>query len=110
VTKSRYDVIMRQRHFQILGRALDLNALIAERMHTYLKQNIDYAISRFEASDLTAIVELEDQFLNIRLAHKMMSQYFEIDSFDKISFKGKGGKEKGSTHALTRLVQIFLLL
>jgi len=84
VPKSRYDVIMRQRHFQILGRALDLNALIAERMHTYLKQNIDYAISRFEASDLTAIVELEDQFLNIRLAHKMMSQYFEIDSFDKL--------------------------
>lgn len=76
---------MRQRHFQLLGRSLDLNALIGQRMHTYLKQNIDYAISRFEASDLTAIVELENQFLNIHFVHKMMSQYFVLDPFDQIS-------------------------
>ena len=76
---------MRQRHFQLLGRSLDLNALIAQRVHTYLKQNIDYAISRFEASDITAIIELENQLINIRLVHKMMSQYFVLDPIDQIS-------------------------
>lgn len=76
---------MRQRHFQLLGRSFDLNALIAERMKTYLKQNIDYAISRFEASDLTGVIELENQLTNVRFVHRMMSQYFVLDPFENVS-------------------------
>jgi cytoplasmic FMR1 interacting protein len=56
VPRSRYDVILRQRHVQLLGRSVDLNHLIGQRMNTYLRQNIDYAISRFEASDITGVV------------------------------------------------------
>lgn len=76
---------MRQRHFQLLGRSFDINALIGERMQSYLKQNIDYTISRFEASDLSCIIELENQLLNIRLVHKMMSEFFALDPFDHVS-------------------------
>ncbi len=56
VPRSRYDVVLRQRHVQLLGRSVNLNFLIAQRMNTYLRQNIDYAISRFEASDITSVV------------------------------------------------------
>jgi cytoplasmic FMR1 interacting protein len=56
VPKSRYDVLLKQRHVQLLGRSIDLNHLIAQRMNTYLRQNIDFAINRFEASDLTGII------------------------------------------------------
>jgi cytoplasmic FMR1 interacting protein len=46
--KSRFDVLLKQRHVQLLGRSVDLNHLIAQRMNGYLRQNIDYAITRFE--------------------------------------------------------------
>lgn len=77
---------MRQRHFQLLGRSLDLNNLISQRQNTYLRQNLEYAISRFEASDLTCLVELEHQLLNIQLTHKLMSQHFTLDPWEHISF------------------------
>ncbi len=85
VPKSRYDVLIRQRHFQLLGRSLDLNNLISQRQNTYLRQNVEYAINRFEGSDLTSIIELENQLLNIQLVHKMMSQYFSLDPWNTIS-------------------------
>jgi cytoplasmic FMR1 interacting protein len=56
--KSRYHVILKQRHFQLLGRSIDLNHLIGQRMNSKLRQNIDFAISRFEASDITTIIEV----------------------------------------------------
>ncbi len=56
--KSRYYVILKQRHFQLLGRSIDLNHLIGQRMNSKLRQNIDFAISRFEASDITTIIEV----------------------------------------------------
>lgn len=56
--KSRYDVLLSQRHIQLLGRSVDLNNLICQRMNTYLRQNVDYAISRFEASNITNVIVL----------------------------------------------------
>jgi len=79
VSKSRYDVILRQRHIKLLGRSIDLNNLIAQRMNTYLRQNIEFAISRFEASDLACIVELEMLIFNVHLTHHLLSEYLELD-------------------------------
>jgi cytoplasmic FMR1 interacting protein len=50
VPKSRYDSLLKQRHFQLLGRSINLNYLIGQRMNQHLRQNIDYAISRFEVN------------------------------------------------------------
>jgi len=82
--KSRFDVLLRQKHIQLLGRSLDLVGLLAQRQNTLIRQNIDYAISRFEASDLTSIIELETAINNIKLTYKLLSEYFELDSFDSI--------------------------
>eukprot|EP01119_Soliformovum_irregulare_P019520 TRINITY_DN6199_c0_g1_i4.p1 TRINITY_DN6199_c0_g1~~TRINITY_DN6199_c0_g1_i4.p1 ORF type:complete len:1378 (-),score=485.69 TRINITY_DN6199_c0_g1_i4:58-4191(-) len=82
--KSRYDVILRQRHVRLLGRSIDLNLLIAQRMNTYLRQNMDYAINKFEASDITTILELESMINNLRLTHSLMSKYFNLDPWDSI--------------------------
>lgn len=51
-------------------------------MNGKLRQNIDFAISRFEASDITSIIELETQLINIRLVHALLSEHLELDSFD----------------------------
>lgn len=67
-----------------MGRSIDMNNLIGQRMNTKLRQNIDFAISRFEASDITSIIELETQLTNIRLVHALLSEQLELDNFDDI--------------------------
>lgn len=41
---------------QILGRSIDLNKLIGQRVNASLQKALDVAISRFEAGDITGIV------------------------------------------------------
>jgi len=84
VPKSRLDSIMHQRHFLLLGRSIDVNKLISQRINSYLRQNIDYAISRFEASDITSIIELEEQLRNVRHTHFLLSQHFELEPYDNL--------------------------
>lgn len=42
--------------FQILGRSIDLNRLIGQRVNASLQKALDVAISRFEGGELTGIV------------------------------------------------------
>ena len=53
---NRYVTILKQRHVQLVGRSLDLNALLGQRMGTNLIKAMDLAISKFESSDLCGIV------------------------------------------------------
>lgn len=53
---NRYATILKQRHVQLVGRSLDLNALLGQRMQSSMIQAIDLAIAKFESSDLCAIV------------------------------------------------------
>ena len=41
---------------QLLGRAIDLNRLLAQRLGGNLLKAIDSVIQKFESSDITAIV------------------------------------------------------
>uniref|UniRef100_A0A914V5T6 Uncharacterized protein n=1 Tax=Plectus sambesii TaxID=2011161 RepID=A0A914V5T6_9BILA len=52
----RYKTLLKQRHVQLLGRSIDLNRLVTQRINIALLKTLDVAISRFEADDLTAIV------------------------------------------------------
>lgn len=84
VPQSRYDVILKQRHVKLLGRSVNLNELIAQRMNTYLRQNVEHAISRFEASNLTSVVELEHLLNNIKFTYMLLSEHFHLDPWDSI--------------------------
>lgn len=53
---NRYVTILKQRHVQLLGRSLDLNALLGQRMGSNMIKAIDLAIAKFESSDLCGIV------------------------------------------------------
>ena len=53
---NRYETLLQQRHIQLLGRSIDLNRLIAQRMNANLQRSLDVAISRFESGDITGIV------------------------------------------------------
>lgn len=79
---NRYTTILKQRHVQILGRSIDLNHLIGQRINAALQKSLDIAISRFEAGDLTGCVELEGLIECNRLAHKLLRQYLTMNDFD----------------------------
>ncbi len=53
---NRYVTILKQRHVQLLGRSIDLNALLGQRLGSNMLKAIDLAISKFESSDLCSIV------------------------------------------------------
>ena len=78
---GRYDVMMRQRHLQRVGRSVDLNAMLRQRLHGHLRQNIENAIRQFESSDLTGIIELEQQLTVIRSTHKLIAERVELEPF-----------------------------
>lgn len=84
VPKSRYANVLRQRNVQLLGRSVDINLLIGHRLNNSLRQNLEHAISRFEASDLSTIGELESLVNNVRLTHRLLSEHFDIDNWDAI--------------------------
>ncbi|CAH1268673.1 CYFIP1 [Branchiostoma lanceolatum] len=79
---NRYETLLKQRHVQILGRSVDLNQLITQRISTAMQKSLDVAIGRFESGDLTGIVELECLTEVNRLTHKLLSEHVSLMDFE----------------------------
>ncbi|XP_032879162.1 cytoplasmic FMR1-interacting protein 1 isoform X2 [Amblyraja radiata] len=79
---NRYETLLKQKHVQLLGRSIDLNRLITQRISTAMYKSLELAITRFESEDLTSIVELEGLVEVNRMSHKLLSKYLTLDSFD----------------------------
>lgn len=76
---NRYETLLKQRHVQLLGRSIDLNKLISQRINTDMQKSLDLAVSKFEAGDITGVMELEGllqvRFKNIKLNFCNIMQY-----------------------------------
>jgi cytoplasmic FMR1 interacting protein len=81
---NRYETLLMQRHVQLLGRSVDLNRLICQRINNSLQKSLDHAISRFEAGDITGIVELNALIKVNRYAHKLLSKHLALDDFSNL--------------------------
>lgn len=79
-----YAAVLLQNQLSLLGRNLDVSKFFANIMNHHMRCSIDAAISRYEASDITYILELETLIEASRLTHKLLSKYLELDSFDVI--------------------------
>nr|XP_028706442.1 cytoplasmic FMR1-interacting protein 1 isoform X6 [Macaca mulatta] len=79
---NRYETLLKQRHVQLLGRSIDLNRLITQRVSAAVYKSLELAIGRFESEDLTSIVELDGLLEINRMTHKLLSRYLTLDSFD----------------------------
>uniref|UniRef100_T1IPJ0 Cytoplasmic FMR1-interacting protein n=1 Tax=Strigamia maritima TaxID=126957 RepID=T1IPJ0_STRMM len=79
---NRYETLLKQRHVQLLGRSIDLNRLITQRVNACLQKSLELAIGRFEGGDLTGIVELEGLMSVNRLAHELLTKNLKLDDFD----------------------------
>lgn len=96
---------------QLLGRSIDLNRLITQRVSAALYKSLELAINRFESEDLTSIMvssfypfktgtsvpisftcfsttacfwlqELEGLLDINRMTHKLLSKFLTLDSFN----------------------------
>ncbi|KAL5258591.1 hypothetical protein ACHWQZ_G009162 [Mnemiopsis leidyi] len=81
---NRYETILQQRHVQLLGRSVDLNRLIRQRLAIAMHKSIEVAITKFETKDLTGIIELQSLIGIAKLTYQMLSEYVTLDSFDDI--------------------------
>ena len=88
--KSRFGTLLRQRNFQLLGRSIDLNTLVAQRMNNFLRKNIDIAISHFEANDITCIIGLRNLLRCAKKTYDLLSEDFTLDPWESIYHERDG--------------------
>lgn len=81
---NRYISLLRQRHVQLLGRSIDLNRLICQRINSSMQKSLELAIARFEAVDITGVVELEALIRVNKLTHKLLSEHLALDEFNSM--------------------------
>jgi len=81
---SRYEILMRQRHIQLLGRSINLSKLIAQRINSMFLNNIKTIISKFESNDLTSIMELDSLMKVHKTTHKLLSKHLVLDDFEAL--------------------------
>lgn len=81
---NRYETLVRQRHLQLLGRTIDLNRLIAQRLNALMLKSLDLAIRRFESGDLSGVIDFEGLLAVNRYTHKLLSEHVELDDFDAL--------------------------
>ncbi|XP_073990434.1 cytoplasmic FMR1-interacting protein Sra-1 [Rhodnius prolixus] len=79
---NRYETLLKQRHVQLLGRSIDLNKLITQRINADMLKALDLAISKFEAGDITGVVELDGLLQVNRVCHKLLSKFLALDDYD----------------------------
>lgn len=82
--KRRYEILLMQKHIQLVGRTVDLNHLISQHINNYIYRDVDVAIRRFEASDATGVIELDKVLSVIKDTHKLLSEYLSLDSFGSL--------------------------
>ena len=81
---NRYETLLQQRHLQLLGRSIDFNRLVSQRIHAAMQKSLDVAISRFEAGDLTGVMELEAILDANRLTHRLLSKHLVLMDFEAL--------------------------
>ncbi|KAG2375247.1 hypothetical protein C9374_009870 [Naegleria lovaniensis] len=83
-TCSKFDVLLLQKHINILGRFVDLNYIITQRMNINIRENILALIKKFESQELTGIVELEVMLESVKITHQLLSRHLALDSFESV--------------------------
>lgn len=83
-SKSRWGVVLRQRHVNLLGRSIDLNHLLSQRINSFVATNLEQIIQKFESGPVTAVIEIETLVNQVRLTHFLASQSLTLDPFEAI--------------------------
>ncbi|EGT51479.1 hypothetical protein CAEBREN_29296 [Caenorhabditis brenneri] len=82
---ARFESLLQQRHVQLLGRSVDLNRVVSQRINMALLKALDTAIWKFESETLSHIVELDMLIEANRLCHTLLKEVLHsIAPFDDL--------------------------
>ncbi|KAF0991331.1 hypothetical protein HZS_2238, partial [Henneguya salminicola] len=107
-TAQHYSNLCQQRTIQFLGRKIDFNALLSQRLFVLFKKSIDACISYFEASPLENIVLISALIDVYELTHSLLRRNFDLPDFTTI-LNEANGKIPGYVPRITNQVIISLL-
>jgi cytoplasmic FMR1 interacting protein len=102
---SAYECILKQSNVRILGRNIDMKKVLAQIVGQYLRISIDTAISRFEASEVTYVLQLESLIETSRMTHKLLSKLLELENFDDLVKEVNQQGERGEGRIVAHIVQ-----
>uniref|UniRef100_A0A0N5BIL0 CYRIA-B_Rac1-bd domain-containing protein n=1 Tax=Strongyloides papillosus TaxID=174720 RepID=A0A0N5BIL0_STREA len=82
----RFELLLKQRHVQLLGRSIDLNKLISQRINIAILNSLDVAISKFESESLVGIVKLEYLLDVNRLCYDLLKKhlFFSLGDYEDL--------------------------
>ncbi|CAD6194474.1 unnamed protein product [Caenorhabditis auriculariae] len=81
----RLESILQQRHVQLLGRSIDLNRVVSQRVNLALLKALDAAIWKFESEQLSSIVELDMLLEANKLCHSLLRKVLHsVADFDDL--------------------------
>ncbi|KAF1758237.1 hypothetical protein GCK72_014695 [Caenorhabditis remanei] len=82
---ARFESLLQQRHVQLLGRSVDLNRVVSQRVNMALLKALDAAIWKFESEPLSSVVELDMLIEANRLCHTLLKKVLHsIAPFDDL--------------------------
>lgn len=84
VPARRYYVPTLQRYVQVLGRVIDLNILITQHMNGKFYKDVEYCIKKFEASELSHIIDFHRAICIVHETHSVLSEHLNLDTFQTI--------------------------
>ncbi|KAF7638684.1 Cytoplasmic FMR1-interacting protein [Meloidogyne graminicola] len=81
----KFETLFRQRHFQLLGRSIDLNRLISQRINACILRSLENSITKFESEALYFIIVLDNLLEVNRLCHRLLSENLgSLANFDDL--------------------------
>ncbi|CAI5449350.1 unnamed protein product [Caenorhabditis angaria] len=82
---ARFESLLQQRHLQLLGRSVDLNRVVSQRINMALLKALDSAIGKFESEPLSSIIELDLLIEANRLCHHLLKNVLHsVADFDDL--------------------------
>ena len=88
VAHQRYRSVVTQRHVNLLGRSIDLRALMIERLNNSLRRDIESCVAKFESGDLTGVCELDQGLIILRETRLCLGRMVEsetaLEDFDLV--------------------------
>ncbi|ETO15078.1 component of SCAR regulatory complex [Reticulomyxa filosa] len=81
---ARYTPVFQQKCLHVLGRTVDTQALLTEQLNSYVRENIDAIISRYEVTNsISGVIEIEHLVSTLRLTVDFLREELPgIDPFD----------------------------
>ena len=82
VKENKFVLLMQQSHLSLLGRSVDLSLFISKRLNLKLREYMELALRKFEATALTDVVEFGHVLSVSRLMHALLSEQLVLDDYD----------------------------